>query len=70
LTSPTSDEHQPLPPSPCCRRCCLDDRDLCLGCGRSLEEILEWNEADRPRRLAILDEAQRRLQENAARRRF
>lgn len=44
-------------PSPCCRRCCLDEQDLCLGCGRSLTEILEWNEADSARRRQILEAA-------------
>lgn len=44
-------------PSPCCRRCCLDEGDVCLGCGRSLAEILEWNEADGMRRRQIVEAA-------------
>ncbi|MAR91404.1 MAG: DUF1289 domain-containing protein [Pseudomonadota bacterium] len=32
------------PESPCVRNCCLDNRDICLGCGRTLEEILHWNQ--------------------------
>ncbi|WP_374439472.1 DUF1289 domain-containing protein [Pseudomonas panipatensis] len=47
-------------PSPCCRRCCLDDGDICLGCGRSLAEILEWSAADGARRRAIVETAQER----------
>lgn len=43
--------------SPCCRRCCLDEGDVCLGCGRSLAEILEWNEADGARRRQIVEAA-------------
>ncbi|UUD62649.1 DUF1289 domain-containing protein [Pseudomonas seleniipraecipitans] len=39
--------------SPCQRRCCLNDADKCLGCGRLLAEILEWSGADEGRRLAI-----------------
>lgn len=42
-------------PSPCVRNCCLDDKDLCLGCLRTLEEILIWGEADSFKRLQILD---------------
>lgn len=29
--------------SPCIRNCCLDDNDICLGCFRSLDEILSWS---------------------------
>jgi uncharacterized protein len=28
--------------SPCIRNCCLNDDDICLGCFRSLEEIVGW----------------------------
>jgi uncharacterized protein len=42
------------PPSPCVRNCCLDDADVCLGCGRKLEEILEWHQASGERRWEIL----------------
>jgi predicted Fe-S protein YdhL (DUF1289 family) len=28
--------------SPCVRQCCLDEQDICLGCSRSLQEILDW----------------------------
>lgn len=30
--------------SPCVRTCCLDDQDICLGCGRTLDEIRRWSE--------------------------
>ena len=29
--------------SPCVRNCCLNEEDICLGCYRSLEEILQWS---------------------------
>ena len=40
--------------SPCIRNCCLDDRDICLGCLRSLDEICRWSSLDNPMRLQIL----------------
>ena len=43
--------------SPCVRNCCLDYDDICLGCFRSLDEILRWNEADNQARMAILENA-------------
>ncbi|MDX1696594.1 MAG: DUF1289 domain-containing protein [Ketobacteraceae bacterium] len=30
--------------SPCVRNCCLDEGDVCLGCGRTLQEIVGWNQ--------------------------
>ncbi|WP_090499962.1 DUF1289 domain-containing protein [Pseudomonas borbori] len=49
--------------SPCVRRCCLDDGDMCLGCGRLLGEILEWSDADDARRRIICHCARIRLQQ-------
>lgn len=40
--------------SPCVRNCCLDDNDICLGCYRSLSEILRWSEAREDDRREIL----------------
>ncbi|MEY4588362.1 MAG: hypothetical protein RL497_438 [Pseudomonadota bacterium] len=28
--------------SPCVRQCCLDNADVCIGCGRLLSEITGW----------------------------
>ncbi|WP_297529133.1 DUF1289 domain-containing protein [Thiohalobacter sp.] len=52
---------EPAPRSPCVRNCCLDRNDICLGCGRALEEIIEWGGADDVRRRVILAQAARRL---------
>ena len=46
--------------SPCVRNCCLDDNDVCLGCGRSLTEIIAWGSADDEARLATLALANQR----------
>jgi predicted Fe-S protein YdhL (DUF1289 family) len=40
--------------SPCVRNCCLDENDVCLGCGRLLEEILRWRSATDAEREAML----------------
>jgi len=55
-------------PSPCVRNCCLDERDVCLGCGRSLDEIKVWSEAGDAERLGILERAAARRAEREARR--
>ena len=50
---------QPVIDSPCNRVCTLDPRSgLCLGCGRSLDEIARWTQmtdAERARIVAELD---------------
>ena len=28
--------------NPCVKNCCLDPNDICLGCFRTLSEILAW----------------------------
>jgi predicted Fe-S protein YdhL (DUF1289 family) len=47
-------------PSPCVRNCCLDGNDICLGCGRSVDEIIEWGTASNVRRREILTLAEQR----------
>jgi predicted Fe-S protein YdhL (DUF1289 family) len=42
-------------PSPCIRNCCLDDEDICLGCFRSLEEIIVWGTIDAIEKRRILE---------------
>lgn len=41
--------------SPCVGNCCLDDADICLGCFRSLEEIVSWTTVDNETRRRYLD---------------
>jgi len=40
--------------SPCVRNCCLDDADVCLGCHRTLDEIIAWSGASDAERREIL----------------
>ena len=47
--------------NPCVRNCCLDDKNICMGCGRSLTEILEWHHADYSRQQQINIAAKNRL---------
>jgi predicted Fe-S protein YdhL (DUF1289 family) len=51
------DTTPPLPESPCVRNCCLDDADVCIGCGRHVAEILRWSAADAREREDILARA-------------
>lgn len=43
-------------PSPCILVCELDPRtDICIGCGRTLDEIAEWASVSRARQLQIVE---------------
>ncbi len=58
-------ENETPVPSPCVDRCCLNDNDVCMGCFRSLQEILDWGGADSQARLEILGlAAERKRGEN------
>ncbi len=51
--------------SPCVSVCLLDEKDICLGCYRSAEEITDWFMADPQEKQEILDRARdRRLADN------
>jgi len=49
--------------SPCVRNCCLDKQDVCIGCGRTLAEIVLWGDADNEQKLKILSHAKKRIAE-------
>jgi predicted Fe-S protein YdhL (DUF1289 family) len=49
--------------SPCVRSCTLEPAtDTCVGCGRSLTEILNWRRYSDGERNAIIEELPKRLQ--------
>ncbi|WP_082117034.1 DUF1289 domain-containing protein [Sedimenticola thiotaurini] len=48
------------PHSPCVRLCTLDDDDICIGCGRTLEEIKGWSSYDLATRTALLQLSRKR----------
>ncbi|MBS0387170.1 MAG: DUF1289 domain-containing protein [Proteobacteria bacterium] len=50
-------------PSPCRDLCQLDQSGICIGCGRSIDEITEWTRADNERRLQIRAAARARLEQ-------
>jgi len=49
--------------SPCIRNCCLDDDNICLGCGRSLGEIIRWSNATASEKEDILTRSRRRIEQ-------
>jgi uncharacterized protein len=54
----------PLPrvESPCVNVCTLNAQQVCIGCGRTIEEIAVWSRLGREERLAVCERAARRKQ--------
>jgi predicted Fe-S protein YdhL (DUF1289 family) len=50
------------PQSPCISVCLLDDKDICVGCYRSADEITDWFMADAQGKRDILQRARERLE--------
>ncbi|WP_082355600.1 MULTISPECIES: DUF1289 domain-containing protein [Pseudoalteromonas] len=48
------------PNNPCIRHCCLDGNDTCIGCFRTLDEILAWHSARPEQKQQILNACQKR----------
>ena len=46
--------------SPCVSNCCLDDDDVCLGCFRTLDDILRWSKTNDSQKTEIIKSAKRR----------
>jgi uncharacterized protein len=40
--------------TPCVRNCCLGEDDICMGCYRSISEIVGWSEATENEKREIL----------------
>ncbi|WP_440874538.1 DUF1289 domain-containing protein [Thalassotalea sp. PLHSN55] len=46
--------------SPCIRKCCLNEQDICLGCFRHIDEITGWSKTSTQEKHAILASCKRR----------
>ncbi|MEO0464419.1 MAG: DUF1289 domain-containing protein [Pseudomonadota bacterium] len=54
------------PTSPCKKICKLSAcGQLCVGCGRTLEEIADWSSFSVSRKLQVIDNATQRIKETA-----
>jgi predicted Fe-S protein YdhL (DUF1289 family) len=49
--------------SPCVRNCCLDKQDVCLGCGRTIDEIIRWGDANDTEKILILKKSIKRMEQ-------
>ena len=57
---PTEQSTVSIPISPCIRVCTLDDDRICVGCGRSVEEITAWTLMSAEEQRAVLERSEQR----------
>jgi len=50
-------------PSPCVDICALDEKDICIGCGRSADEILDWGVMTNEQKRQVLKKISMRYQQ-------
>jgi predicted Fe-S protein YdhL (DUF1289 family) len=53
--------------SPCIKVCVLDGQSVCVGCGRTIDEIAGWSRMSAPEQLAASERAAQRRAERAKR---
>ena len=53
------------PASPCISVCALDEKDICMGCYRSAEEITDWWMASAAEKETILARCEERRQDDS-----
>ena len=45
---------------PCIKRCCLNEKDVCMGCFRTLDDMKRWYKANRAEKVVMLNHAKER----------
>ena len=50
--------------SPCVHICCLDEKDICLGCYRSCDEICKWGAMNSDERKDVMKKVAQREQDS------
>lgn len=57
-----TDTKRPRVPSPCVSVCALDENDVCIGCHRTGDEILQWSRLTEQEKRVVLDKVAEREQ--------
>ncbi|WP_129777113.1 DUF1289 domain-containing protein [Peristeroidobacter soli] len=56
----------PAVASPCIKVCVLDARQVCIGCGRTIDEIAQWSRLTEEQRREVVDRARQRCGQAAS----
>jgi len=57
---------EPGPGSPCVSVCALDERDICIGCLRSADEISRWQAMSAEQKRQVLVRIEERAEDAGA----
>jgi len=49
---------------PCIRQCCLNEKDICMGCFRTFDDMMRWRQCSQKEKLAILHRAKERKEKH------
>jgi len=49
---------------PCIRQCSLNEEDVCLGCFRTFDDMLQWNKVNTEEKMKMLEMAEQRRKEH------
>ena len=52
---------------PCIRQCCLNEKDICMGCFRTFDDMKLWRMATQKEKLDILQYAKERRKKHKTR---
>lgn len=63
---PANQDKDPIIQSPCIRQCCLDAEDICVGCFRSITEIMDWQKSTHTQKQEVLANCALRKQKHDA----
>ena len=61
MIPPKPTQNNLITASPCVRNCCLNERDLCIGCGRFIAEITGWMDFTDEQKNSVIKAAEQRL---------
>ena len=61
-----SEEREEIVRSPCVSICALDENDICIGCSRSGDEIINWGRYSSQQRKEVLKKVAEREHNNNA----
>lgn len=61
---------RPTVASPCIKVCVLDARQVCVGCGRTIDEITQWSRMTEEQQRQVVDRARQRHSEAAPLKQF
>ncbi len=67
MNKDTCQDNQTTPDSPCIRQCCLDEQDICVGCYRTLQEIVNWSACTDEQKIAIKQQCKIRKEQRPRR---